>query len=62
MQVFKGEDYKDVIGAMSDDYGKYFSNTSPFYDESDRPLILEYTWIDKMINLRLQSILALCLL
>ena len=56
MQVFKGEDYKDVIGAMSDDYGKYFMT------KSGRPLILEYTWIDKMINLRLQSILALCLL
>ena len=33
MQVFKGEDYKDVIVDTSDDYGKYFSNTSPFYDE-----------------------------
>ena len=40
MQVFKGEDYKDVIGAMSDDYGKYFSNTSPFYDEKWSPFNL----------------------
>lgn len=40
MQVFKGEDYKDVIGATSDDYGKYFSNTSPFYDEKWSPFNL----------------------
>ena len=40
MQVFKGEDYKDIIVDTSDDYGKYFSNTSPFYDEKWSPFNL----------------------
>ena len=40
MQVFKGEDYKDVIAAMSDDYGKYFRKSSPFYDEKWSPFNL----------------------